>query len=74
MNQAPLPEVYGAPLRLRVENPFGYKMVKWIERIEFVTRKKPLAKGKAVRMRMMNTLTSCPTFEAPFPDALAVTI
>ena len=30
MNRAPLPEVYGAPLRLRVENQLGYKMVKWI--------------------------------------------
>ena len=36
MNDEPLPEVYGAPLRLRVENQLGYKMVKWIERIEFI--------------------------------------
>jgi sulfoxide reductase catalytic subunit YedY len=36
MNGQPLPEVYGAPLRLRVENQLGYKMVKWIERIEFI--------------------------------------
>jgi len=28
MNGRPLPEVYGAPLRLRVENQLGYKMVK----------------------------------------------
>jgi hypothetical protein len=26
---------YGAPLRLRCENEFGFKMVKWITAIEF---------------------------------------
>ncbi|HTM03653.1 MAG TPA: molybdopterin-dependent oxidoreductase [Vicinamibacterales bacterium] len=36
MNGEPLSDVYGAPLRLRVENQLGYKMVKWIDRIEFV--------------------------------------
>jgi sulfoxide reductase catalytic subunit YedY len=46
MNQAPLPEAYGAPLRLRVENQLGYKMVKWIERIEFVKTEKALGKGE----------------------------
>ncbi|MEO6848637.1 MAG: molybdopterin-dependent oxidoreductase, partial [Chthoniobacterales bacterium] len=46
MNHAPLPEVYGAPLRLRVENQLGYKMVKWIERIEFVETEKTLGKGE----------------------------
>lgn len=46
MNGAPLPEVYGAPLRLRVENQLGYKMVKWIERIEFVASEKPLGEGE----------------------------
>jgi DMSO/TMAO reductase YedYZ molybdopterin-dependent catalytic subunit len=46
LNQAPLPEVYGAPLRLRVENQPGYKMVKWIERIEFVQTEKTLGKGE----------------------------
>jgi DMSO/TMAO reductase YedYZ molybdopterin-dependent catalytic subunit len=46
MNQVPLPEVYGAPLRLRVENQLGYKMVKWIERIEFVETEKTLGKGE----------------------------
>ena len=28
------------PLRLRVENQLGYKMVKWIERIEFIETEK----------------------------------
>jgi len=46
MNGAPLTAVYGAPLRLRVENQLGYKMVKWIERIEFVESEKLLGKGE----------------------------
>ncbi len=46
MNGKPLPEVYGAPLRLRVENQLGYKMVKWIERIEFVESEKLLGEGE----------------------------
>jgi methionine sulfoxide reductase catalytic subunit len=46
MNGAPLSEVYGAPLRLRVENQLGYKMVKWIERIEFITSEKLLGEGE----------------------------
>ena len=40
------PHRYGAPLRLRVENQLGYKMVKWIERIEFVKTEKTLGKGE----------------------------
>jgi len=46
MNGAPLPPVYGAPLRLRVENQLGYKMVKWIERIEFVESEKQVGEGE----------------------------
>ncbi len=46
MNGERLPEVYGAPLRLRVENQLGYKMVKWIEKIEFVRTEKELGKGE----------------------------
>jgi DMSO/TMAO reductase YedYZ molybdopterin-dependent catalytic subunit len=46
MNGRPLPEVYGAPLRLRVENQLGYKMVKWIERIEFIQSEKQLGAGE----------------------------
>ena len=45
MNYKPLPEVHGAPLRLRIENQLGYKMVKWIERIEFIETHKVLGKG-----------------------------
>jgi sulfoxide reductase catalytic subunit YedY len=46
MNGAPLPVEYGAPLRLRVENQLGYKMVKWIERIEFIASEKGLGDGE----------------------------
>ncbi|HET9183350.1 MAG TPA: molybdopterin-dependent oxidoreductase [Candidatus Angelobacter sp.] len=46
MNGQRLPELYGAPLRLRVENQLGYKMVKWIERIEFIRSEKELGKGE----------------------------
>jgi sulfoxide reductase catalytic subunit YedY len=46
MNGAALPPVYGAPLRLRVENQLGYKMVKWIERIEFVASEKAVGLGE----------------------------
>lgn len=45
MNYEPLSLVHGAPLRLRVENQLGYKMVKWISRIEFVESYKDLGKG-----------------------------
>jgi DMSO/TMAO reductase YedYZ molybdopterin-dependent catalytic subunit/thiosulfate reductase cytochrome b subunit len=46
MNGQRLPQIYGAPLRLRVENQLGYKMVKWIERIEFIESEKLLGKGE----------------------------
>jgi len=36
MNYLPLTHLHGAPLRLRVENQLGFKMVKWIQAIEFV--------------------------------------
>jgi DMSO/TMAO reductase YedYZ molybdopterin-dependent catalytic subunit len=36
MNKMPLTALHGAPLRLRVENQLGFKMVKWIKAIEFV--------------------------------------
>lgn len=46
MKGKPLTEVYGAPLRLRVENQLGYKMVKWIERIEFLDSAQGLGLGE----------------------------
>ena len=33
-------------MRLRVENQLGYKMVKWIERIEFIESEKQLGEGE----------------------------
>lgn len=45
MNDALLPHVYGAPLRLRVENQLGFKMVKWIREIRFVETEKSLGLG-----------------------------
>lgn len=45
MNDRPLGPVYGAPLRLRVENQLGYKMVKWIRSIEFAVSEKVVGKG-----------------------------
>lgn len=36
MNGKPLGTLHGAPLRLRVENQLGFKMVKWIRAIELV--------------------------------------
>ena len=46
MNQRALSDVYGAPLRLRIENQLGYKMVKWIERIEFIESEKQVGEGE----------------------------
>ena len=45
MNYEPLTDVHGAPLRLRVENQLGYKMVKWIRAVEFVRSEKTVGKG-----------------------------
>ncbi|MGH3630375.1 MAG: molybdopterin-dependent oxidoreductase, partial [Sciscionella sp.] len=36
MNGRPLPVEHGAPLRLRVETSVGFKMVKWVDRIELI--------------------------------------
>jgi DMSO/TMAO reductase YedYZ molybdopterin-dependent catalytic subunit/thiosulfate reductase cytochrome b subunit len=45
MNYEPLPIEHGAPLRLRVENQLGYKMVKWIDYIEFIASHEDVGKG-----------------------------
>jgi len=45
MNYQPLSDLHGAPLRLRVENQLGFKMVKWIRSIEFVATEKDIGKG-----------------------------
>jgi len=46
MNGAPLPLAHGAPLRLRLERQLGYKMAKYIERIEVVDRLDHINGGK----------------------------
>jgi DMSO/TMAO reductase YedYZ molybdopterin-dependent catalytic subunit len=46
MNGRPLPVSHGAPLRLRVENQLGYKMAKWINRIEVVDSINHIGKGQ----------------------------
>jgi sulfoxide reductase catalytic subunit YedY len=46
MNYGPLEDVHGAPLRLRVENQLGFKMVKWIQAIEFARDVKHVYKGR----------------------------
>ena len=45
MNYHALPQKYGAPLRLRIENQLGYKMVKWINKIEFLENAEFIGKG-----------------------------
>ena len=46
MNFEPLPHLHGAPLRLRVENQLGFKMVKWIQAIEFVESVQSVYEGE----------------------------
>jgi DMSO/TMAO reductase YedYZ molybdopterin-dependent catalytic subunit len=46
MNDMPLSQGHGAPLRLRVENQLGFKMVKWIREIRFVETEKDIGQGQ----------------------------
>jgi DMSO/TMAO reductase YedYZ molybdopterin-dependent catalytic subunit len=46
MNDRPLPIEHGAPVRLRVETQLGYKMAKYVQRIEFVADYKRIGRGK----------------------------
>jgi DMSO/TMAO reductase YedYZ molybdopterin-dependent catalytic subunit len=46
MNDRPLPIPYGAPLRLRVERQLGYKMAKYIMRIELVESFAGIGRGR----------------------------
>lgn len=46
MNGEPLPIQYGAPLRLRCEKKYGYKMAKYIHSIEFVESFAQIGKGR----------------------------
>ena len=45
MNGEPLPIKHGAPLRLRLEAQVGFKMDKWIERIEVVSDYSNIGEG-----------------------------
>ena len=45
MNWAPLPTQHGAPCRLRIEHKYGYKMVKYVCRIEVVADLTDLGEG-----------------------------
>ncbi len=46
MNFEPLNRWHGAPLRLRVENQLGFKMVKWLQAIEFVESARTIYEGE----------------------------
>ncbi len=46
MNGGPLPMSHGAPLRLRAETLLGFKMTKWIERIELVEDYSTIREGQ----------------------------
>jgi sulfoxide reductase catalytic subunit YedY len=46
MNYELLGHQHGAPLRLRVENQLGFKMVKWIRAIEFVEEIQSIYEGE----------------------------
>ena len=46
MNGAPLPVEHGAPLRLRVERQLGYKMAKYVMRLEAIDSFAALGRGR----------------------------
>ena len=46
MNDRPLSHQHGGPLRLRVENQLGFKMVKLISAIEFVESIRSVGQGE----------------------------
>ena len=55
MNDKTLPVAHGAPIRLRVERQLGYKMAKYIMRIELVEGFAHIAKGRAATGRIRVT-------------------
>ena len=46
INDRPLPVEYGAPLRLRVERQLGYKMAKYVMRVELVETFAAIGRGR----------------------------
>ena len=65
MNDEPLNDLHGAPLRLRVENQLGFKMVKWIQAIEFVESHKVDRRGR----RRLHTRTTSTSANWPTSDS-----
>ncbi len=45
MNSEPLPDMFGAPLRLRTESMHGYKMVKWVKSVSWIKDYKEIGDG-----------------------------
>jgi len=45
MNGQPLSTAFGAPLRLRLENQLGYKMVKWVRSMELIAQYDDIGDG-----------------------------
>jgi DMSO/TMAO reductase YedYZ molybdopterin-dependent catalytic subunit len=45
MNGRALPTAFGAPLRLRLENQLGYKMVKWVRSMELIASYEEIGAG-----------------------------
>jgi DMSO/TMAO reductase YedYZ molybdopterin-dependent catalytic subunit/thiosulfate reductase cytochrome b subunit len=46
LNDEPLRVLHGAPVRLRAENELGFKMVKWVQAIEFIKDFRELGAGQ----------------------------
>lgn len=46
LNGEPLPLEHGAPLRLRLENQYGFTMIKYIRAIEFVETYRKVGRGR----------------------------
>ena len=63
MNGEPLDVPYGAPLRLRIETQLGYKMVKWIKSIEFVSDYKNIGKGQGGIVKIICIMVMVQVFE-----------
>ncbi len=59
MNDVPLPLVHGAPVRLRVENQLGFKMVKGFARFASSRRRTASVKVTAEQTKIKNTSTCC---------------
>ncbi|HET7559372.1 MAG TPA: molybdopterin-dependent oxidoreductase, partial [Limnochordia bacterium] len=45
MNGKPLPVPFGAPLRLRIETQLGFKMTKWVRRMELIEDYRTIGEG-----------------------------